>query len=93
MSAMSELITYVQGYPVRKDGVTYAQILRAYGEDEKRIAELEDKLESMRYDNSLTVAELETRLATTLLKLEDYQSIGSTMLFRLLKNKCKNGEM
>lgn len=72
---MSELITYVRGYPVRKEGVTYQQILREFAKNEQRIKELE---------HELTAARLE---------LEEYQAIGSKMLFRLLKNKFRNGDM
>ena len=47
---MSDLITYIQGVPVRKDGVTFQQILRAYGESEKKVEELESELIATRME-------------------------------------------
>lgn len=82
---MEQLITYVHGVPVRQSGVTYQEIVRNYAKyvETGLTPEEAARLKERQRD-------LEEQLLNARLELEEYRSIGSRMLFRLLKNRYKN---
>ncbi len=89
---MTDLITYVHGVPVRKSGVAFQQIIREYA----KYVETGLTPEAVRWLQDIQneqIRQLEEQLLEANMKLEEYESIGSRMLFRLLKNKYKNGEL
>jgi len=89
---MTRLTTYIHDFPVRNSGVSYQELARVLAKYEdtgltpEAVQWLIDK-----HDEE--VEKLESQLLEAKLALEEYESIGSRMLFRLLKNKYKNGEL
>jgi len=96
---MTDLITYVHGVPVRKSGVAFQQIIREYakyvetGLTPEAVSYLLDQQDNTTRVLESEIGMLKDECLRYAMKLEEYESVGSLALFRLLKNKYKNGEL
>ena len=95
---MTKLTIYIHDTPVRQSGITYEDCIRRLAEYEdtgltpKAVKWLIEQNEEDAKDYRATIQRLEDDIIALTIKLQQYEDEGPVRLFRLLKNKYKNGE-